>query len=121
MHTVGEARGFRESAFDAGMTAEEIEELTLYLAAHPQAGAVMQGTGGCRKLRWARPGKGKSSGYRVITFFTGPSIPVWLITVFAKGEKENLTKAERNALAGMTKKIVEAYKSRVVPARRASR
>ncbi len=121
MHTVGEAQGFRPAAYDAGMTDDEVEAIISYLAMNPEAGQVIPGTGGCRKLRWARPGGGKSGGYRVVTFFTGPDIPVWLITAFAKNEKANLTKAERNTLAGLTKGIAEAYRARVVSAKRANR
>ena len=121
MHTVGEAEGFRSAAYDAGMTDAEINAIISYLAATPEAGDVIPGTGGCRKLRWARPGGGKRGGYRVVTFFTGPDIPVWLITAFAKNERANLTQAERNALAGLTKGIAEAYRARVVSAKRAGR
>jgi len=74
----------------------------------------MQGTGGCRKVRVAGKGRGKSGGYRVITFFTGPDLPVFLITVFGKGETANLTKAERNELAKLTKILVAEYGKRVV-------
>ena len=50
-------------------------------------------------------GKGKSGGYRLITYFGGADAPVYLLTVFSKGERDNLTKAERNMLA----KIVEQF------------
>jgi len=59
----------------------------------------MQGTGGVRKLRWARGGKGKSGGVRVIYYFHSDRIPLYLLTMFGKGDKENLRKAERNELA----------------------
>lgn len=62
----------------------------------------MPGTGGCRKLRWRKPGQGKSGSYRVVTYFDGEDIPVILLTVFGKGEKTNLTKGERNLLAKAT-------------------
>ena len=73
----------------------------------------MQGTGGCRKVRFGGRGKGKSGGYRVITFFTGRA-PVFLITVFGKGKKANLTQGERNTLAGLTKTLVAEYIKKVV-------
>jgi hypothetical protein len=63
----------------------------------------MPGCGGARKLRVRKPGTGKSGGYRVITYYAGNDVPVFLLTVFGKGEKDNLTKAECNALAGLTK------------------
>ena len=76
----------------------------------------MPETGGCRKLRVAGRGKGKSGGYRTITFFSGEMMPVFLITVFGKGEKSNLDKAERNKLRVLTKLISEEYSRKVAPA-----
>ena len=90
---------------------EWIEQL---VALDPMAGFEMAGTGGCRKVRIAGRGKGKSGGYRVITFYSGIDIPVVLITVFGKGEKDNLTERERNGLAQLTKELVESYRGRVV-------
>ncbi|WP_404713217.1 type II toxin-antitoxin system RelE/ParE family toxin [Sphingomonas sp. MMS24-J13] len=75
------------------------------VAANPEAGEIMPGCGGARKLRLAKPGTGKSGGYRVITYFGGDDVPVFLLTVFGKSEKANLTKGERNALAAMTKTL----------------
>ena len=49
-------------------------------------------------------------GYRVITFYSGADLPVFLLTVFAKGERSDLTKAERNALAQLTKALVDGYR-----------
>lgn len=114
MHTVCETNNFRRDAEDAGMSEDEVERLVDYLAAHPIAGDEMAGTGGCRKLRVAGRGKGKSGGYRTITFYSGRELPVFLITVFSKGERANLSKSERNALQGLTKELVAAYAERVV-------
>lgn len=94
------------------MSDDEIESLIDYLAENPTAGDLLRGTGGCRKFRYRRPGKGKSGGYRVVTFFTGDDLPVFLITVFSKGEKSNLSQSETNALGRMTKDIIEEYRSR---------
>ncbi|WP_371680733.1 hypothetical protein [Microvirga sp. KLBC 81] len=49
----------------------------------------------------------------MITFFTGPDLPVFLITVFGKGERADLTQKERNALGAMTKLIAEGYRKKV--------
>ena len=83
------------------------------LAAEPRLGEVMQGTGGCRKFRIAGRGKGKSGGDRVVTVFGGGDVPVFLLTVFGKDEKQNLSRAERNALAAMTRTLFEAYRAKV--------
>ena len=105
------------------MKEAEVRALIDHLAAHPTAGDVMQGTGGCRKLRWAGKGKGKRGGYRTITFYSGDELPVFLVTVFSKGERVNLSQAEQNALATMTmtmtKAIADEYRNRVVKARKA--
>src|SRR5579872_4190549 len=98
MHTVVETPAFTRAAAAAGMSAAEIQALTLYLAANPTAGDEIVGTGGCRKLRFAGRGKGKSGGFRVITFYSGATIPVFLLTAFSKGEKADLSGRERNAL-----------------------
>jgi mRNA-degrading endonuclease RelE of RelBE toxin-antitoxin system len=68
------------------MTEGEIDDLVDFLAANPTAGVEIAGTGGCRKVRFAGRGKGKSGGYRIITFYIGARLPVFLITVFSKGD-----------------------------------
>ena len=111
MHAVCETRAFEIAAATAGMKREEIDRLVEIVAADPRAGDIMPGTGGCRKLRFGGRSKGKSGGYRVITFFGGQDLPVFLLTVFGKGEKANLTMAERNGLAALTKTLADAYLS----------
>ncbi len=71
-------------------------------------------TGGVRKLRWAIKGKGKSGGARVIYYFHNESIPVFLLSVFAKNEKVNLTQAERAALKSLIPVLVKSYRERRV-------
>jgi hypothetical protein len=99
MQTVVETPAYLSAAKDAGVSEHERTAIVDMLAADPTAGEIMPGCGGARKMRVAGKGKGKSGGYRLITYFGGVDIPVFLITIFAKGEKVNLTKAERNMLA----------------------
>jgi len=113
MHTVSELKSFRNAADKAGMTEDDIADLVDFLASNPTAGDEMKGTGGCRKVRVAGRGKGKSGGYRTITFFTGDTMPVFLITVFSKGERANLSQKEREKLRQLTKLIVSEYQERV--------
>ncbi len=80
------------------------------IANNPEAGDEIGGTGGARKVRVAGRGKGKSGGYRVITFYSGKDVPVFLLTVYSKGEKANLTKAERNELKAILGDIVRVYR-----------
>jgi hypothetical protein len=90
----------------------ERQSIINYLAVHPSAGDIMQGTGGIRKLRWSAQGKGKSGGVRIIYYHHNKSIPLFLLTLFGKGEKTNLTKAERNDLAKFTSLLVKNYGDR---------
>jgi hypothetical protein len=113
VHTVAQLHTFDVAAREAGMSEREIEDLVSYLSVNPDAGDEMVGTGGCRKLRVAGRGKGKSGGYRTVTFFSGNSMPVFLITVFSKGEKSNATAAECKALKDITKRIVSEYRAKV--------
>ena len=92
------------------LTTDGLSALVDYVAANPNAGELMVGTGGARKLRWAVKGRGKSGGIRVITFTGGAGVPVFLLTAFGKGEKVNLTKAERNQLRKMLRGLVKEYR-----------
>ena len=91
------------------LSASEKQAIINHLAAHPQSGALMQGTGGIRKLRWAAAGRGKSAGVRIIYYFHSKSMPLFLLTLFGKNEKTNLSKSERNELAGLTGLLVKNY------------
>ncbi|MGR4864810.1 type II toxin-antitoxin system RelE/ParE family toxin [Caulobacter sp. LARHSG274] len=104
METVVETSAYLSAAKDAGMSAAEMAAAVDLLSANPLAGALMVGTGGCRKVRLAGKGKGKSGGYRLITFYRVGD-RVFLLTVFAKGDRANLTRAERNALKALTEDL----------------
>ena len=88
---------------------DEKTDIINLLAKNPMAGVVIRGTGGVRKLRWGRSGKGKSSGVRVIYYYLNASMPLFLLAIFSKGEKANLSKGERNTLAGLTRVLKQNY------------
>ena len=88
----------------------ERADIVLMVAADPECGDVVAGTGGFRKVRVARSGMGKSGGARVIYIFRNETFPLFLITVFPKNEKANLTKAERNALKKRADGIFDSYR-----------
>jgi len=67
----------------------------------------MEGTGGIRKLRWARGNKGKSGGVRIIYFYHDQRIPLYLLTVFGKNEQANISKSERKELAKLVSILVQ--------------
>ena len=110
MQTIIETDAFLAAAKATGMSEGERDMVVSIVAADPAAGAIMPGTGGCRKLRVRKPGKGKSGGYRVITYYAGENFPTFLLTVFGKNEKDNLTRAERNALAGLTATLLDGLR-----------
>lgn len=112
MQTVIETPGYLSDAKALGLTETERAAIVTWIAAHPEAGDMIEGTGGARKVRFAGKGKGKSGGYRVITFYSGSSIPVFLLNVFAKNEKTDMTAKERNTLKQILSKLVKAYNAR---------
>jgi hypothetical protein len=94
------------------MDDEERAELVEYLSYHPTAGVVIPGTGGVRKLRWALEGRGKRGGARVIYFFHDMEMPLYLMTAYAKNEREKLSQAEMNALQKLARILVEMNRKR---------
>jgi len=80
------------------------------IAANREAGISLGG--GLRKIRIAREGGGKSGGYRTIYVFGGVHVPVFLVTLFAKNEKDNLSKAEQADLIAMSKALLAHYGDR---------
>ena len=105
MHTVVETANYLKAADAAGMTEAEREEAIDLVAANPTAGDLIVGAGGCRKVRLAGKGKGKSGGYRVITLLVLDG-RVFLLTVYAKGRKVTLTGAEKAALRKRTETLI---------------
>jgi hypothetical protein len=76
----------------------------------PHAGVVIPGSGGLRKVRFGFGARGKSGGARIIYLFSGERLPVFILAVFAKNEKADLSPAERNALARMVTEMIESYR-----------
>jgi hypothetical protein len=109
MQTVVELPEFLRRA-KAVMSDDERSALVDYLAANPEAGVSLGG--GLRKVRIARKGGGKSGGYRTIYVFGGAHIPIFLVTVFAKNERDNLGKAEQTELIVLSKALLAQYGDR---------
>jgi hypothetical protein len=105
MHTVVELPEYLRQA-ERLLSEQARTNLVDYLAAHPKAGVIMRGTGGIRKLRWARAGMGKSGGVRVIYYYHDEHMPLYLLTMFGKGTKDNLTQAEQNALRRLVRTLI---------------
>jgi hypothetical protein len=77
------------------------EEFVSFIAANPKAGDVIPETGGIRKIRWNREGSGKRGGTRVIYFYSDPGRPLYLLMVYAKSGKEDLSAAEKRTVRGL--------------------
>jgi len=111
MHTVVETPAFLASARDEGISDDERASMVSYLGLNPDAGEIMPGTGGARKLRFAGRGKGKSGGYRIVTFYADADMPVFLLDVYSKDSQANLSNAERNELRGILSELPNAWRS----------
>ncbi|MBZ5608040.1 MAG: type II toxin-antitoxin system RelE/ParE family toxin [Acidobacteriia bacterium] len=87
----------------------ERSKLVAFLGANPIAGEIIPETGGVRKLRWALAGRGKRGGARVIYYYHGQRMPLFLLAAYAKNEKENLNAAERSAMKRLVRILVTGY------------
>jgi hypothetical protein len=112
LRTVVETRSFAVDA-ERLLSDAERQELINWLAANPKAGDLIPGTGGARKIRWAAKGKGKSGGVRSITFFGGEDVPLFLLAIFGKAERADLSQAERNELRSILGALAEEYRKGV--------
>ena len=72
------------------LTDDEYLGLQSFLLKYPEAGKIVRGSGGVRKLRWAISGKGKSGGIRVIYYWKQRDNEIWLLTVYGKSERETI-------------------------------
>lgn len=111
MITVAETEPFQKKANQL-LTDGEKSDLVAYLSENPQSGVLIQNAGGIRKLRWARSGGGKSGGVRVIYYFHSDMMPLYLLTVFGKNEKANITMKEKQLLSKVVNELVGFWRQR---------
>lgn len=88
MRTVAETPIFMRYASEIWSEVER-QEFIAFIAANPEAGAVIRGSGGCRKVRWSRSGIGKRGGARVVYFVARDEV-VWLLIVYTKAKFDTL-------------------------------
>ena len=86
---------------------EDLRALQSRLLAQPDAGEVIRGGSGLRKLRWSAPGRGKTGGARVICYRHVPGERIYLVYACAKNVKDGLTREQVKALANLMKDIVD--------------
>ena len=106
--TVVETPGFLRDVVGR-LSEDDRDELVAFLAANPEAGDLIQDTGGARKLRWGAQGRGKRGGVRVVYYYHNEGIPLFLLSVFAKNEKASLSRAERNEMKKLLPRLVAGY------------
>ena len=87
--TVIETPVFTKKAADL-LSEVEREEFAVFISQNPASGSVVKGSGGVRKIRWARSGSGKSGGVRVIYYNMVDDEEVWLLTLYAKNERSTI-------------------------------
>ncbi|MDP6474558.1 MAG: type II toxin-antitoxin system RelE/ParE family toxin [Alphaproteobacteria bacterium] len=92
------------------MTEDEFTAFKAYIANHPTEGEVIPGTGGVSKIRWAVGAKGKRGGARFIYFYVTRAAIIYLLEVYTKSTKENLTNAERNEYKKLTAVIKRSHR-----------
>ena len=102
--TVAETPTFMRQA-ESVWRDEEREAFVDFIARNPEAGDVIPETGGVRKVRWSGQGRGKRGGARVIYFFHDRDTPIYLLMVYAKGVRENISPE--------AKKLVREFASRI--------
>jgi hypothetical protein len=105
MHTVVETPTYLTAAAKAGMTEVERVAAVNQIAADPQAGDIIPGGGGVRKVRVAGRGKGKSGGYRILTYYLTDDEPVFLISVINKSKADNLSDTQKAVVKAVAKDI----------------
>ena len=96
--TVAETQAFARSATKI-WSEEELAELVDHVAHNPEAGDLIPGTAGVRKMRWGRSGSGKRGGARVIYFYYRPDCPLYLLLAYPKAQATDLTADEKKAVA----------------------
>ncbi|MBZ0253273.1 MAG: type II toxin-antitoxin system RelE/ParE family toxin [Candidatus Methylomirabilis sp.] len=90
--------------------AAEVEALSTYLAANPEAGAVIPGACGARKARWRLAGRGKRGGARVVYYYNGRTA-LYLIVAYAKNEREDLSPEGKARVAELVDEIKRLERS----------
>lgn len=108
--TVVETPGYLDDAHDAKMTESDREAVVSEVSETPDGGDDLGG--GVYKVRVARPGRGKSKGWRVLVGFVGKELPAYLLAVFGKGDRANLTANELKELQAVMKAIKATAKGK---------
>jgi hypothetical protein len=105
--TVAETQLFIRQAA-AVWTDAERNDFVDFIAANPEEGDIIPGTGGVRKLRWGRQGSGKRGGVRVVYFYHDDEMPLYLLMVYAKARQEDLSPDEKRRVQSLAVALRQA-------------
>ena len=84
-------------------------EFVDFIARNPEAGDIIPATGGVRKVRWSRQGSGKRGGVRVIYFYHDPGMPLYLLMLYAKARRDDLSPDARRTVQGLVARLKAAH------------
>ena len=112
MHAVIQSETFLADCRNAGLSEDEIFRMVWAISNDPLSGDLIPGTGGARKRRFPGRGKGKSGGYRTVSYYAGDDVPILMIGLINKGERANLSHAERNTVRVELAGYAQDYRAR---------
>ena len=106
--TVAETAVFMRQA-SVLWTEDERLEFVDFIARNPEAGDLIPASGGIRKVRWGRQGSGKRGGVRVIYFYHDPAMPLYLLMIYAKTQRDDVSPDARRTVQALVARLKEAY------------
>jgi hypothetical protein len=84
-------------------------EFVDFIARNPETGDLIPASGGVRKVRWGRHGSGKRGGVRIIYFYHDPAMPLFLLMIYAKAGRDDLSPDARRTVQALVARLKEAY------------
>jgi mRNA-degrading endonuclease RelE of RelBE toxin-antitoxin system len=91
-------------------TEDERFEFVDFIARNPEAGDLIPESGGVRKVRWGRQGSGKRGGVRIIYFYHDPAMPLYLLMIYAKARRDDLSPDAGRTVRGLAARLKAAYR-----------
>src|SRR5579864_5159998 len=106
--TVAETAVFLRQA--SGLwTEDEHSEFVDFIAQNPEAGDLIHESGGVRKIRWGRRGIGKRGGVRVVYFYYDPAMPLYLLMIYAKAQRDDLSPDARRTVQALVGRLKQSH------------
>lgn len=105
--TIAETAVFMRQAADI-WNGDERSDLIDFIARSPEAGDLIPDNGGVREIRWRRQGMGRRGGVRVISFYGGVDVPLYLLLIYAKARRDDLSPDAKRAVQALAAKLKNA-------------